>query len=202
MCSQMHPHEDWHLQCSLFSVLFVGGCPLWEGSAPGLLWDPLPRVALLDAVVPLQEAICCRSSVDTVTMHSSDGSEAAAAHELCMREPTPCRDFMTGVWAVEWMVDEGIWQRMLMRHRGRGAPRWVYCNRGLSNKQGLRVPKTWLTVCVGVSSSGQSPDLVCLRLEASQWCPLVAKAMRALCTVVCVARAIRVTLLRAFPYSE
>lgn len=74
---------------------------------PGLLWDPLVRVARLDVVVPLQEAICCRSSVDTVTMHSSEGSEAAAAHELCMREPTLCRDFMAGVWAVEWMVDGG-----------------------------------------------------------------------------------------------
>lgn len=88
-------------------MLFVEGCPLWEGSVPGLLWDPLVRVARLDVVVPLQEAICCRSSVDTVTMHSSEGSEAAAAHELCMREPTLCRDFMTGVWAVEWMVDGG-----------------------------------------------------------------------------------------------
>ena len=103
----IRPHGDWHLQCSLFSVLFVEGCPLWEGSVPGLLWDPLVRVARLDVVVPLQEAICCRSSVDTVTMHSSEGSEAAAAHELCMREPTLCRDFMTGVWAVEWMVDGG-----------------------------------------------------------------------------------------------
>lgn len=74
---------------------------------PGLLWDPLLRVALLDVdVVLFQEAICCRSSVETVTMHSSEGSEAAAAHELFMREPTLCRDFMTGVWAVEWMVDE------------------------------------------------------------------------------------------------
>lgn len=88
-------------------MLFVEGCPLWEGSVPGLLWDPLVRVARLDVVVPLQEAICCRSSVDTVTMHSSEGSEAAAAHELCMREPTLCREFMTGVWAVEWMVDGG-----------------------------------------------------------------------------------------------
>lgn len=70
---------------------------------PGLLCDPLPRVALLDVdVVPLQEAICCRSSVETVTMHSSEGSEAAAAHELFMRD----RDFMAGVWAVEWTVDK------------------------------------------------------------------------------------------------
>lgn len=75
---------------------------------PGLWWLPLPRVALLDVVVPLQEAICCRSSVDTVTMHSSEGSEAAAAHELCMQAPTLCRDFKAGVWAVEWMVEEGV----------------------------------------------------------------------------------------------
>lgn len=82
-------------------MLFVGRCPLWGGSVPGLLWEPLPMVALLDVVVPLQEAICCRSSVDTVTMHSSEGSEAAAAHELCMREPTLCRVFMADVLAVE-----------------------------------------------------------------------------------------------------
>lgn len=100
------PQEARYLQCSLFSVLFVGGCPLWEGSVPALLWEPLPRVALLDVVVPLQEAICCRSSVDTVTMHSSEGSEAAAAHELCMREPTLCRDFAAGAWAAERMADE------------------------------------------------------------------------------------------------
>lgn len=68
---------------------------------PGLLWETLLRVALLDDDVPLQEAICCLSSVDTVTMHSSEGSEAAAAHELCMWEPMPCRDFTAGVWAVE-----------------------------------------------------------------------------------------------------
>lgn len=84
---------------------------------PGLLWEPLLRVALLDVdVVPAQEAICCRSSVETVTMHSSEGSEAAAAHELFMREPTLCRDFMTGVWAVERMVDGIIRQRMQIRH--------------------------------------------------------------------------------------
>lgn len=103
-----HPRAAWYLQCSRFSVPFIGGCPLLMGSVPGLLWEPLPRVALLDAVVPLQDAICCRSSVDTVTMHSSEGSEAAAAHELCMREPTLCRGFMTGVWAAEWVVDEGV----------------------------------------------------------------------------------------------
>lgn len=74
---------------------------------PSLLCEPLLRVALPDVVVPLQEAICCRSSVDTVTMHSSEGSEAAAAHELCIREPTLCRGFAAGVWAVEWMVEDG-----------------------------------------------------------------------------------------------
>lgn len=70
---------------------------------PGLLCDPLPSVPLLDAdVVPLQEAICCRSSVETVTMHSSEGSEAAAAHELFMRDS----DFMAGVWAAECTASE------------------------------------------------------------------------------------------------
>lgn len=106
-----HAHEDGHSQCSLFSVLFAGLCPFREGSVPGLLWDPLLRVALLDVdAVPLQEAICCRSSVETVTMHSSEGSEAAAAHELFRRGPTLCRDFMAGVWAVKWRVDKIIWQ--------------------------------------------------------------------------------------------
>lgn len=110
MCTDAH--EDDHSQCSLFSMLFAGGCPFREGSVPGLLWDPLLRVALLDVdVAPLQEAICCRSSVETVTMHSSEGSEAAAAHELFMREPTLCRDFMAGVWAVKLMIDEIISQR-------------------------------------------------------------------------------------------
>lgn len=75
---------------------------------PGLLWEPRLRVALLDVVVPLQEAICCRSSVDTVTMHSSEGSDPAAAHELCMREPTLCRDFMAGVWAAEWRLETSV----------------------------------------------------------------------------------------------
>lgn len=112
ICTLIHPHEDYYLQCSLFSVQFVEGCPLWEGSVPGLLWEPLLRVALPDDVVPLQEAICCLSSVDTVTMHSSEGSEAAAAHELCMWAPMLCRDFIAGVWAIEWMVEEGVWQRI------------------------------------------------------------------------------------------
>lgn len=68
-------------------------------------------MALLDVdAVPLQEAICCRSSVETVTMHSSEGSEAAAAHELFRRGPTLCRDFMAGVWAVKWRVDKINWQ--------------------------------------------------------------------------------------------
>lgn len=58
-------------------------------------------VALPEDVVPLHEAICCLSSVDTVTMHSSDGSEAAAAHELCMWEPMEFRGFAAVVWAVE-----------------------------------------------------------------------------------------------------
>lgn len=75
---------------------------------PGLLWEPLLRVVLPDDVVPLHEAICCLSSVDTVTMHSLEGSEAAAAHVLCTWEPMPCGDFVAGVWAVEWMVDENI----------------------------------------------------------------------------------------------
>lgn len=66
---------------------------------PGLLWELLLRVAMPDDVVPLQEAICCLSSVDTVTMHSSEGSEAAAAHELCMWEPMSLRDFIAGVCA-------------------------------------------------------------------------------------------------------
>lgn len=101
ICVWVRSHEDGHSQCSLFSVLFVGG------SVPSLLWEPLLSVALLDVVVPLQEAICCRSSVDTVTMHSSEGSEAAAAHELCIREPTLCRDFTAGVWAGE--LDGGWW---------------------------------------------------------------------------------------------
>lgn len=79
---------------------------------PGLLWEPLLRVPLLHVVVPLQEAICCRSSVDTVTMHSSEGSEAAAAHELCMREPRLCRDLAAGVWAAAGMWrDERICER-------------------------------------------------------------------------------------------
>lgn len=70
---------------------------------PGLLCDPRPSVALPDAdAVPLQEAICCRSSVETVTMHSSEGSEAAAAHELFMRDS----DFMAGAWAVECTASE------------------------------------------------------------------------------------------------
>lgn len=104
---QTHAQEDGHSQCSLFSVLFAGLCPFREGSVPGLLWDPLLRVALLDVdAVPLQEAICWRSSVETVTMHSSEGSEAADAHELFMRGPTLCRDFKDGVWAVKWMVDK------------------------------------------------------------------------------------------------
>lgn len=98
------PHGDRHSQCSLLSVLLVGAWLLWwAGSVPGLLCDPLPSVALLDAdVVPLQEAICCRSSVETVTMHSSEGSEAAAAHELFMRDS----DFMAGAWAVECTASE------------------------------------------------------------------------------------------------
>lgn len=95
---------------------------------PSLLWEPLLRVALLDVVVPLQEAICCRSSVDTVTMHSSEGSEAAAAHELCIREPTLCRDFTAGAWAVEWMVDDDIWQRIQMRNHDIGPSHWIYSN--------------------------------------------------------------------------
>lgn len=108
-----HTREDGHSQCSLFSVLFAGLCPFREGSVPGLLWDPLLRVALLDVdAVPLQEAICWRSSVETVTMHSSEESEAAAAHELFMRGPTLCRDFKAGVWAVKWMGDKIIWRRM------------------------------------------------------------------------------------------
>lgn len=70
---------------------------------PGLLCDPLPSVALPDAdVVPLQEAICWRSSVEMVTMHSSEGSEAAAAHELFMRDS----DFMAGAWAIECTASE------------------------------------------------------------------------------------------------
>lgn len=70
-------------------------------------------MALLDVdAVPLQEAICCRSSVETVTMHSSEGSEAAAAQELFMRGPTLCRDFKAGMWAVKWMVDKITWQRI------------------------------------------------------------------------------------------
>lgn len=88
-------------------MLLVEGCPLWVCSVPGLLWEPRLRVALLDVVVPLKEAICWRSSVDTVTMHSSEGSEATAAHELGMREPRLCRDFTAGVWAAAWMVVEG-----------------------------------------------------------------------------------------------
>ena len=66
-------------------------------------------MALPDDVVPLQEAICCLSSVDTVTMHSSEGSEAAAAHEPCMWEPMPCRDFIAAVWAVEWVANKSFW---------------------------------------------------------------------------------------------
>lgn len=90
----------------------VEGCPLWESSALGLLWEPLPRVALPDDVVPLQEAICCLSSVDTVTMHSSEGCGAAAAHGLCMWEPMLCMDFVAGAWAVEWMVrDDNVEMR-------------------------------------------------------------------------------------------
>lgn len=129
MCAHTHTHthtntvdpfEDEHSQCSLFSVPFVEGCPLWEGSMPALLFEPLLRVALLDDVVPLQDAICCCSSVDTLTMHSSEGSEGAAAHELCMWEPMPCRDFMAGVWAIEWMVDQGVWQRIRIRRHDMG----------------------------------------------------------------------------------
>lgn len=75
---------------------------------PGLLWEPLLRVALPDDAVPLQEAICCLSNVDTVTMHSLEGSEAAAAHELWMWELMPCIDFVADVWAVEYIVDENI----------------------------------------------------------------------------------------------
>lgn len=96
---------------------------------PGLLWEPLLRVALLDVdVVPLQEAICCRSSVETVTMHSSEGSEAAAAHELFMREPTLCKDFMTGVWAVERMIDGMFFGKVQIWHGRRGRSLSIHCN--------------------------------------------------------------------------
>lgn len=100
-----------YLQCSLLSVPLVEGCLLWEKSVPGLLWEPLLRVARPDDAVPFQEAICCLSSVDTVTMHSLEGSEAAAAHELWMWELMPCRDFVADVWAVKWIVQENIHKR-------------------------------------------------------------------------------------------
>lgn len=146
--TRTHGLEDGYSQCSLFSVLFAGLCPFREGSVPGLLWDPLLRVALLDVdAVPPQEAICCRSSVETVTMHSSEGSEAAAAHELFMRGPTLCRDFMAGVWAVKWMVDKIIWQTIGAIYCVWGCLSWIMCT------EALRLDGKMPTVCAGVSSS-------------------------------------------------
>lgn len=74
---------------------------------------------------------------------------------------------------------------------------WVY-----SEIEGSLINSVWgcrrLTVCVGVSSPGQSPDLVWLRFEARQRCHLVAEAVRTLCTVVCCAGAVWAAVLRAF----
>lgn len=189
--------EDGHSQCSLFSVLFAGLCLFREGSVPGLLWDPLLRVALLDVdAVLLQEAICCRSSVETVTMHSSEGSEAAAAHELFMRGPTLCRDFKAGMWAVKWMVDKIIWQRMEAICCIWGRSSWMKCTKVLCWDG-----KT-LTVCTSVSSSRQRPNLVCLWFEAGQWRPLMVKALCALCTIVCWDGTVWATLMWAITYKQ
>lgn len=82
-------------------------------------------MGLLDEAVPLQEAMCCRSRVDTDTMHSAEGSEAAAAHELCMWVPTPCE---AGAWAAERVMDLGVDDEICVKRRDTGTFHSVCCD--------------------------------------------------------------------------
>lgn len=110
----------------------------WSVPAPAAaLWRVLPRVAMLEDL-PLQEAICCRSSVETI--HSSGGSEPPDAHDPCSLAPTLWTGTGVGEATEEGVEDIRHWLILL--------PRWVI-HSGLCNWLNMSQGSAWLYTLSG-----------------------------------------------------